>query len=249
MGRIPLKYLPIVVLTVSIYSIAACSTGGSDNLAAGFGGMPITTAVGAGGNGGLPTAGAGPVSGSGGRAGSAGASAGTGGKAGSGAAAGSSAANCSTNDLESVRQCCVYTINNYRATVNAALLKRATPEQEACSDAGAKKDGDANAAHGSAGSCVRVGTGLRGGQDACPNWQIGWSGATLGDLLTNCLKAMWDEKTKFDASGKTRAACQQDSSCFANYGHYLNMSDTGYTTVSCGFYQVKTNTWWMNQDF
>jgi hypothetical protein len=199
--------------------------------------------------------GAGARGGAGGRAGSGSNVAGAGGKTtttGSAGTAGTSST--STDDLNDVRQLCVDTINKHRATESLTALKRASPEVEACSDEGAKQDGIANQAHGSAGNCSSwkmPGSGLMGGQDTCPNWPVGgWAGGTLGDSLTKCLQQMWDEKNEFVTTGKTRQECQQDyQGCFLKYGHYLNMSNTQYTTVSCGFYETKTNTWWMNQDF
>ncbi len=40
-----------------------------------------------------------------------------------------------------------------------------------------------------------------------------------------------------------------DTACFLKYGHYLNMSDTGNGTVSCGFYVMPNGRIWMNQDY
>jgi hypothetical protein len=246
--------------------------------------------AGSGGNGagGSSTAGAGEAgnsSGSGGAAGKTGAGgkpAGTGGAkaTGSGASAGAGGKaststgtagklDTGTDDLEEVRQLCVDTINQYRATESLAPLNRASAAIEACSDQGAASDGKSQVAHESARNgwtefpgCSQYkgwgGTGkLQGGQNACPNWPVGgnvrWGGfATLGDAISNCLEQMWNEKTTFLATGKTREQCQADMSatgCFMTNGHYLNMSNTGYKTVSCGFANLGNNTWWMNQDF
>jgi hypothetical protein len=205
--------------------------------------------------------------GAGGRATGSGASAGAGGK--SGASTGAAGKlNTSTDDLNAARQLCVDTINQLRATESLKALKRAAPEVEACSDQGAAADGKSQVAHQSARNgwkefpgCAQYKTwpsgALMGGQDACPNWTVGgnvrWGGfATVGDALANCLQMMWDEKKTFVATGLTREQCQADQSatgCFMTNGHYLNMSSTSYTTVSCGFANLGNNTWWMNQDF
>jgi hypothetical protein len=144
---------------------------------------------------------------------------------------------------DALRQSCVDTINMYRATEMIAPMKRATPDQELCSDKGAKIDGDSGKAHGSAGMCKGL-----GGQDTCPGWPVGGlgGGATLEASMQMCLKQMWDE----GMPPVSRAECQKDyQGCFLKYGHYLNMSDTNNKTASCGFYKMTDGKWWMNQDF
>ena len=152
-----------------------------------------------------------------------------------------------TAEVEALRQVCVDTINMYRATVNVmpvlAPLARGTPDDETCSDNGAKIDGDSGQAHKSAGMCTGY-----GGQDACPGWPVGTRGyATLEAALKDCLQQMWDEGEPPNG----RAACTMDiSGCFQKHGHYLNMSDPGYIGVVCGFYLMNDGvSWWMNQDF
>jgi hypothetical protein len=170
--------------------------------------------------------------------------------AGSGAAAGSTAggagATVSADQLEAVRQVCVDEINRYRAMVMVPALMRGSPEQEACSDTGAKKDGDSKVAHGSARDCSSLR--LAGQQDTCPGWAVGGrsGNATLADALKKCLASMWAE----GEPPQGRQACIQDSSgCFQTYGHYLNMSDPAPKVVACGFYQMSNGSWWMNQNF
>jgi hypothetical protein len=147
-----------------------------------------------------------------------------------------------------LRQTCVDEINMYRATLTGVkALKRATPDQEACSDKGAKADGDSMQAHGSAraGLCRSVGLGA---EDTCPGWGVGgFSGnATLADALKSCLKAMWAEGEPPNG----RDACTQDiNGCFQQHGHYLNMSDPGQSAVACSFYKMSSGSYWMNQDF
>jgi hypothetical protein len=227
----------------------APGTSGSNAAASGKGGSPMSSA------------GSSSVArgGSGGRVNTTSTTAGAGGKktgaAGAAGAAGTGSVTTATDDLDEVRQVCVDKINEFRATLSLTPLKRASAETEACSDKGAEQDGIANQAHGSAGNCSSrklPGSGLMGGQDTCPGWPVGgWGGgSTLGETLVKCLQQMWDEKIGYDQVGTTRQACQQDyANCFLKYGHYLNMSDTSYTTVSCGFYNMGNNTWWMNQDF
>ncbi len=146
------------------------------------------------------------------------------------------------DELEMLRQLCVDTINMYRSTVGVASLTR-EPAQEACSDEGAKSDGDTGRAHGSAGKC-----GGLGGQDTCPGWGVGgFSGnATVSAALTKCLAQMWAE----GEPPVSRQECERDyEGCFLKYGHYLNMSDTRYKKAACGFYKMANGSWWMNQNF
>lgn len=145
-------------------------------------------------------------------------------------------------DLEALRQQCVDRVNMYRATLNLPALARAT-DQEACSDEGAKLDGDTKKAHGSAGKCKGL-----GGQNTCPGWGVGprTGNATLADALNKCLEMMWNE----GEPPVSRQECQADyQNCFLKHGHYLNMTDTRYKRVACGFYQMSDGKYWMNQNF
>ncbi|MBN1654193.1 MAG: hypothetical protein JXA30_10485 [Deltaproteobacteria bacterium] len=214
----------------------------ADGQAAGPGGLDAAVGglMDAGPDGNAGTAGSSTTAGSGGTAGSA------------GAAGAAGTTNPATDDLDEVRQICVDTINNFRATVGLSPLARAPANVEACSDEGAKQDGESGNAHGSAGNCSAwrlSGSPLRGGQNACPGYRVGgWGGmgSTLGEVLVFCLNQMWAE----GEPPQGRAACMQDyAGCFLKHGHYINMTDTSYTAVSCGFFNMGNNTWWMNQDF
>lgn len=150
------------------------------------------------------------------------------------------AAPAGMGEFEAERQACVDTINMYRATLMLAPLKRGTPEQETCSDAGAKKDGDANAAHSSAGSCRGL-----GGQNTCPGYPVS-AGSTLTKTLQSCLQQMWAEG---EPPVGTQACIQDSTGCFQKYGHWINMSMANYGTVACGFYKMTNGRYWMNQNF
>jgi hypothetical protein len=147
-------------------------------------------------------------------------------------------------DLDALRQTCVDHINMYRATLNLSPLARATPSQEACSDKGAKQDGSTDMAHSSGGMCPGF-----GGQDTCPDLPVGGFGnATLQSSLIQCLDEMWAEGPP--PSGTSVDQCIQDyTGCFLKHGHYINMSMASYHTVSCGFYEISSASWWGNQDF
>lgn len=140
--------------------------------------------------------------------------------------------------LDEMRQLCVDTINMYRATLGLDPLVRATPEQEMCTDEGARMDADSGSAHGSAGMCEL------GSQNTCPGYPV--RGGTLASTFEGCMRQMWDE----GEPPVSRAECERDySGCFLQHGHYLNMSDPRATTVGCGFHDMGSDTWWMNQNF
>jgi hypothetical protein len=146
----------------------------------------------------------------------------------------------SDGGLDAVRQLCVDTINMYRATLNLPPLMRATPSDEACSDMGAMKDGSGGGAHSSAGMCPGFGA-----QDSCPQLPVG-GGQTLESSLKQCLAQMWAEGPP---PGTVQACIMDYTGCFLQHGHYINMSSSTSTVVSCGFYMVSGNSYWGNQDF
>jgi len=160
------------------------------------------------------------------------------GSAGTSAAAGGGAVG--TGEFEAERQACVDTINMYRAMLNLMPLKRGTPEQEACSDMGAKKDGDSNMAHSSAGSCRGLGA-----QNTCPGYPVR-NGSTLTATLNGCLAQMWAEGEPAEG---VQACIQDRTGCFQAHGHWINMSQSTYGTVACGFYKMANGRYWMNQNF
>jgi hypothetical protein len=110
----------------------------------------------------------------------------------------------------------------------------------ACSDAGAELDSTAGA-HTSAGDC----DGARA-QNTCPGWDPGRFGGDVAATLLSCLDRMWAE----GVPPVSREECIADrEGCFQDHGHYLNMTTTTNTFVSCGFYQMPDGDIWMNQDF
>lgn len=253
---------------------AACTCSGAAGSAAG-----TSSSVGAGrsgsnapggGNGGSAATGASGTAASGGaagmaaRGGAAGAFSGAGGalgRAGSGTAGatggvgggtGSSGAGGSTNSadpLDALRQACVDQINMYRATMSLPALARETPNIEACSDMGAKQDADTNSPHSSAGMCFKPPTYYGGGQNTCPSLPVGgFGGSTLQSSLKQCIDQMWAEGPP--PAPTTVQQCINDrSGCFPQHGHWINMIQTMYKSVSCGFYKKPDGSYWGNQDF
>lgn len=147
-------------------------------------------------------------------------------------------------DVNALRQACVDTINQYRATLSLPPLTRASASVETCSDTGAESDATAMVAHGSAGKCPNMSA-----QDTCPGWRPGQYGG-VENAMKACLQGMWSEGEPPEG----RDQCIQEyfsgnTACFLAHGHYLNMSSTDNTIVSCGFYVMPDGRVWMNQDF
>ena len=65
-------------------------------------------------------------------------------------------------------------------------------------------------------------------QNECPGWP------SSGRVITGGLQAMWDE-----GPGEPYSA----------HGHYINMTNPGYTAVACGFYETPDGQVWSVQNF
>lgn len=227
--------------------------GGFSGMSAGTGGMSAGVGGTSAGAGGISAGSGGTNASTGGsRAGAGGVSAGTGGMtAGAGGMAAGTGGASSGDDLDAIRQLCVDTINMYRATMSLPALARETPDKETCSDMGAKQDAEANQAHGSAGMCFMSSPYFGAGQNTCPSLPVGGFGSsTLESSLKRCLQQMWDEGPP--PAGTTIDQCIADRAqggCFLSHGHWINMIQTMYKSVSCGFFKKPDGSYWGNQDF
>ncbi len=117
---------------------------------------------------------------------------------------------------------CVSKINGYRQQVGVSPLLTQWSSEESCGDSQAKSDSRSGTAHGAFGKCGE------GAQNECPGW------GSLDDILNGCLQAMFNE-----GPGEPYSA----------HGHYINMTNPGYSQVACGFYQTSDGKWWAVQDF
>jgi hypothetical protein len=161
-----------------------------------------------------------------------------------GSATGGGSSTGPLGDLNALRQACVDSINGFRGTLSLPPLSRASASVEACSDQGAQSDGTTGVAHGSAGNCPGMSA-----QDTCPGWSPTQYGGVV-NALKACLQAMWNEGEPPEGRDK----CISDyfagnTACFLAHGHYLNMSSSSNSVVSCGFYAMPNGKVWMNQDF
>lgn len=140
----------------------------------------------------------------------------------SGCSSGDGSTGASSDALAGPRAACVDGINAYRATLGLPPYAAWT-EQNTCSDGEAAADSKSGKAHGAFGTCTEM------AQNECP----GWPGPP-DTMIGSCLKMMWAEGPGAD---------------FAKHGHYINMSSTKYTKVSCGFFQTADGKWWSVQNF
>ena len=122
------------------------------------------------------------------------------------------------------RQACVDRINAFRATENLPPLERWT-EQESCSDAQARSDYQSGTPHGAFGDC----------EERAQNECLGHR--SLDGVIESCLQSMWDERLL------------PEDAPYSQRGHYINMSNTNYTRVSCGFYETPEGRVWAVQNF
>ena len=122
---------------------------------------------------------------------------------------------------DTAAQLCVDTINQYRATLNLPPYQRWKAD-ESCTDGQALADSISGVPHSAFGKCGEY------AQNECP----GWPGPAT-NMIPNCLAAMWAE----------------GPGDFAHHGHYVNMSSTSYTMVSCGFATASNGSVWATQDF
>ncbi len=127
-----------------------------------------------------------------------------------------------TGNPNDVEQLCVDTINAYRASIGRAPLQRWTTS-EACAEDQGFSDAQTQTPHSAFGRCGEY------AQNECPGWP-GPPNAMIG----TCLQAMWNEGPGSD---------------FGTHGHYINMSNPGYTRVACGFAVLSNGKVWAVQDF
>lgn len=96
---------------------------------------------------------------------------------------------------------------------------------EGCADQHAEYDSTRSAHAGFRdGICAEHGY----AQNECPGWR------SSERVITGCLQAMWDE-----GPGEPYSA----------HGHYINMTNPGYTAVACGFYETQDGQVWSVQNF
>jgi hypothetical protein len=129
---------------------------------------------------------------------------------------------CDDSDpYDAARQACVDKINAWRAGLGLPAFQRWTAT-EGCADGEAASDGATGTAHGAFPRCGES------AQNECPGW------ASIGSITDGCLDMMWAEGP---------------GTPYSEHGHYINMTNPGYTMVACGFAVLSSGAVWAVQDF
>lgn len=131
-----------------------------------------------------------------------------------------------------IHQDCVDRINQFRTQCACLPALARWTDGEACADQMSQYDSQQNVAH--AGFEAKI-CGGGTAQDECPGYR------SNDQVISNCLQQMWNE------GPPPMATCT--GACFQMYGHFINMSNTKYTKVACGFYTMPTGKIWAAQNF
>lgn len=127
---------------------------------------------------------------------------------------------------------CVARVNQFRACVCLGPLARNTAA-EACANQQAQYDSETGTAHAGFSNdiCTPSGT----AQNECPGWR------SAEQTIGRCIQFMFDE------GPPPTATCT--GTCFQTYGHYINMTNTRYTSMACGFYPTPAGEVWQVQNY
>jgi Cysteine-rich secretory protein family len=121
---------------------------------------------------------------------------------------------------------CVARINQFRADCQCLPPLERWTDGESCADEHAQYDSEQNSAH--AGFVDNICDPRGSAQNECPGW------GSEAQIISGCLQMMWDE-----GPGEP----------FSEHGHYINMSNTSYNRVACGFYTTPSGSIWAVQNF
>jgi hypothetical protein len=182
--------------------------------------------------------------GGGGRAGAGAGGAASGGAASggaSGAASGGSGGGCAQNlacklaappSTGDPAQDCVDRINQFRAECACLPPLARWTEGEACANQHSEYDSTRDAHSGfSDNICMNGGS----AQNECPGWR------STTEVVSGCLQAMWNE------GPPPQSKCE--GQCFQDHGHFINMTNTRFTKVACGFFTTSAGKVWSVQNF
>ena len=120
---------------------------------------------------------------------------------------------------------CVARINQLRWECQCLPPLQRWSEGESCADEHAEYDSTRNPHDGFRdGVCTEGGS----GQNECPGWP------SIDSTINGCLQAMWNE-----GPGEP----------FIDHGHYINMTNTSFSKVACGFHTTSNGDVWAVQNF
>src|ERR1700690_550631 len=122
---------------------------------------------------------------------------------------------------------CVTRVNQFRACVCLGPLAR-NSAAEACADQQAQYDNQTGTSH--SGFTNNICTPRGSAQNECPGW------ASVSQTIGKCMLQMFDE------GPPPSSPC--NGTCFQTYGHFINMTNTSYKSVACGFYTTASGQIW-----
>ena len=121
---------------------------------------------------------------------------------------------------------CVARINQFRWDCQCLPALERWTAAEDCADEQAQYDSEQNDPH--AGFRDNICDPRGSAQNECPGW------GSVSQVISGCLQMMWDE-----GPGEP----------YSEHGHYINMTNSSYTRVACGFYTTPGGSVWAVQNF
>jgi hypothetical protein len=164
---------------------------------------------------------------------------GTSGAAGASGAAGSGGCTPNTACMPAapssgdIYQDCVDRVNQFRACMCLPALTRWN-DGEACANQDASYD-DMNQSMGAHAAFKAKICAAGNAQDECPGWR------SNTQVISGCLQQMFNE------GPPPMTPCT--GTCYQQHGHFINMTNTRYTMVACGYYTGSDGKVWAVQNF
>jgi hypothetical protein len=121
---------------------------------------------------------------------------------------------------------CVTRINQLRWECQCLPALQRWNEAEGCADQHSEYDSSTRIYH--AGFSEDICSPRGWAQNECPGY------GSTDHVINGCLQAMWDE-----GPGEPYSA----------HGHYINMTNSSYSMVACGFYETADGSFWSVQNF
>jgi hypothetical protein len=127
---------------------------------------------------------------------------------------------------------CVTRVNQFRACVCMGPLSRNTAA-EACANQQAQHDSETGVAH--SGFTDNICSPRGSAQNECPGYR------SVAQTINTCVLSMFDE------GPPPTSTCT--GACYQSYGHFINMTNTRYKSVACGFYTTPGGQVWQVQNY
>jgi len=127
---------------------------------------------------------------------------------------------------------CVARVNQFRACACLEPLPRNTAAED-CANQQAQHDSETGTAH--SGFTDNICSPRGSAQNECPGY------GSVEQTISRCVQSMFNE------GPPPTNPC--NGSCYQTYGHFINMTNTRYTSVACGFYTTADGQVWQVQNY